>query len=93
MSKPAFKNPPPSIRDEVIKVSYPAEHVLHIAMNRPNALNAMSHYLNDALTQTLDWFENEPSLYVAILGSTSQRAWCAGADLIEIVSVQRRVGV
>ena len=37
------------------------------------------------MNATLDWFEREPSLYVAIIGSTQKKAWCAGQDLKEMV--------
>lgn len=76
---------PPLIPDEVVKLSYPAEHVLHIAMDRPKSYNAMNNALNETLDCVLDWFEREPSLYVVILGSTNRKAWCAGADLKELV--------
>ena len=41
--------------------------------------------LESAMNATLDWFEKEPSLYVAIIGSTQKKAWCAGQDLKEMV--------
>ena len=37
----SFTEPIPAIADKVLKLSFPAEHVLHIAMNRPKAYNAM----------------------------------------------------
>lgn len=77
---------PPEIKDDIVVLSYPLPHVLHVAMNRPKALNAMNADLNQALNATFDWFESEPELRVCILGSTSRRAWCAGADLVAWVS-------
>ena len=38
-----------------------------------------------ALNVIFDWFEREPRLYVAVLGSTQKKAWCAGQDLKEMV--------
>jgi enoyl-CoA hydratase/carnithine racemase len=38
-----------------------------------------------ALNVIFDWFEREPTLYVAVLGSTQKKAWCAGQDLKEMV--------
>lgn len=83
---PQFAKPPPKIQDDIVVLSYPADHILHIAMNRPKQFNAMSNALNNALEDVLNWFESEPSLWVAILGSTNAKAWCAGMDLKQMVS-------
>ncbi|KAL1409339.1 hypothetical protein Q8F55_003321 [Vanrija albida] len=77
---PQFTTSPPEAPEVVL--SFPAEHVLHVAMNRPKNYNAMNGPLNAALEAAFAWFDNEPTLYVAILGSTSRKAWCAGADLL-----------
>jgi len=81
---PSFKYPAPAIQDDVLRISFPAEHVLFLAMNRPKVYNAMNASLEAAMNATLDWFEREPSLYVAIIGSTQKKAWCAGQDLKEM---------
>lgn len=86
MTAPQFARPPPSIPDDIVRLSYPAPHVLHVALNRPKAYNAMSRALTSTLSEIFDWYEEEPSLWVAILGSTNRKAWCAGADLKEWVS-------
>lgn len=80
----SFQDPVPDIPDEVVKLSFPAEHVLHIALNRPRQYNAMNAVLERCLNQVLEWFEREPTLYVAIIGSTNPKAWCAGQDLKEM---------
>lgn len=80
--------PPPAIPDDVAVLSYPAPHVLHIAMNRPKRLNAITNSMSHTLAAIFDWFEAEPELRVAIFGSTSRRAWCVGADLGEWVGVR-----
>jgi enoyl-CoA hydratase/carnithine racemase len=51
-------SPAPSHSDE-LKVSFPAEHVLLLTMNRPGSLNAMSPTLAHDLTNALNWFEDE----------------------------------
>ncbi|KAF8273837.1 enoyl-CoA hydratase/carnithine racemase [Lactarius quietus] len=70
---------PPSHSDEV-KVSFPKEHVVLLTMNRPKALNAMWHVMEGDLETLLNWFEGEPTLWVAIITGRG-RAFCAGADL------------
>lgn len=70
---------PPSHSDEV-KISFPKEHVVLLTMNRPKSLNAMWHVMESDLETLLNWFEREPSLWVAIITGHGQ-AFCAGADL------------
>lgn len=45
-------------------------------------------FQNSELEKTMDtifdWFEREPTLYVAVLASTNKKAWCAGQDLKEL---------
>lgn len=63
-------------------LSYPAEYVLLITINRPKAMNSLpyaAHWEADALLQ---WFDREPSLRVAVITGTG-KAFCAGQDLIE----------
>lgn len=86
---PQFSTPPPKIKDDIVRLTYPADHVLHVAMNRPKSYNAMSASLNEALNEVFDWFEAEPTLWVAIMGSTQKKAFCAGADLKAWVSAAR----
>lgn len=81
-----FARPPPAIPNNIAILSYPYPNVLHVALNRPKAYNAMNREFNNTLAAVFDWYENEPSLRVAILGSTNPKAWCAGADLKEWVS-------
>ena len=45
-----------------------------------NSLPSASHWEADAL---LSWFDNEPSLRVAIITGAGKKAFCAGQDLIE----------
>ena len=71
--------PPPT---PTYLLSYPAQHVLLITINRPKAMNALpfaSHWEAEAL---LHWFDTEPNLRVAVI-TGSGSAFCAGQDLIE----------
>jgi len=69
-----------------------SESVLHIeiknqiailTMNRPNAMNAISSELRDALADTFYDLKDNPSVRVAILTGAG-RAFCAGLDLKEL---------
>jgi len=71
---------PPSHSDE-IKTAFPQEHVMLLTLNRPKALNAVSPAMQGDIERLLDWFDNEPSLWVVIINGEG-RIFCAGADLI-----------
>ncbi|KAG6873071.1 hypothetical protein C0995_003379 [Termitomyces sp. Mi166 len=70
---------PPAHSNE-LKVDFPADHVLLLTFNRPKYLNAMTPTMTEDLRRVLDWFENEPQLWVVIVTGTG-RVFCAGADL------------
>jgi len=81
-----FTTPPPAIPAEAeFIISFPTEHVLHVAFDRPSKLNALTVLASRALDRVWDWYETEPTLRCAILGSTSARAWCTGGDLKDLV--------
>ncbi|KAI3595797.1 enoyl-hydratase [Moniliophthora roreri] len=71
---------PPPHSDQLI-VSFPAEHVMLLTLNRPKSLNAMSPQMAKDLQVVLGWFNEEPSLWVVIVTGAG-RAFCAGMDLI-----------
>jgi enoyl-CoA hydratase/carnithine racemase len=53
---------PPHTSEQLL-VSFPAEHVLLLTLNRPKQLNAMTPQMQNDLKQVLNWFEDEPSLW------------------------------
>ncbi|TVY24561.1 Carnitinyl-CoA dehydratase [Lachnellula hyalina] len=64
-------------------LSYPTPSILLITINRPQQMNSIpsaAHWEADAIIQ---WFDNEPSLRVAIITGAGSKAFCAGQDLIE----------
>ncbi|KAG8948694.1 hypothetical protein FRC04_009460 [Tulasnella sp. 424] len=72
----------PKTSPENILVTIPPDlpHVIVITMNRPATLNAMTPELRDDIGKVMDYFENEPSLWAAII-TGSGRAFSAGMDL------------
>ncbi|MGZ6983165.1 MAG: enoyl-CoA hydratase-related protein, partial [Ilumatobacteraceae bacterium] len=68
-----------------IVVDQPAEHVLTVGINRPEAKNAIDGSTARALAEEFRAFDADPDLHVAVmhgLGGT----FCAGADLKQIGS-------
>ena len=53
---------PPKHSNE-LKVSFPAEHVIVLTMNRPKTLNSMSRQLENDIRVTLNWFDDSPNLW------------------------------
>lgn len=58
-----------------------------IALDRPRALNALSIAMKSAMSQAYPRFARDPQVYVAVIRSTSPRAFCAGGDVREIISL------
>ncbi len=64
--------------DLIIEVS---EHVARLTLNRPKALNSISHSLDVELAAAWDRIDGDPDIWVAVLGASGERAFCAGADI------------
>ncbi|KAF1817189.1 enoyl-CoA hydratase/isomerase [Eremomyces bilateralis CBS 781.70] len=65
-----------------LKLSFPADRVLLVTMNRPKDLNCISRQGSTDMQAVFTWFDAEPNLTVAILTGAG-RAFSAGADLKE----------
>lgn len=65
------------------------DHVMTVALNRPERRNALHADANHELGAIFDAFESNPQLRVAILTGTGDKAFCAGADLVTQTSKDR----
>src|SRR5690606_34940940 len=54
-----------------------------VTLNRPSAMNALSHGLRSALAETFEKLEADPETRVVILTGAG-KAFCAGLDLKEL---------
>ncbi|OAA34320.1 Crotonase, core [Metarhizium rileyi] len=80
MTQP-FSTQPPEL--PFYELSFPAEHVLQVTINRESHMNAIpmaGHWQGERLWQ---WFDEEPQLRVAIVTGKGKKAFCCGADLKE----------
>lgn len=59
-------------------------HLLVITIDRPQARNALSQQMTQALCEAWRTFRDDAELRVAILTGAGDKAFCAGADLLEI---------
>lgn len=56
-------------------------HIARLTLNRPKALNSISHELDLELARAWDRIDEDPDIWVAVLGAAGDRAFCAGADV------------
>ena len=76
----SYSTPPPA--QSHAKFSFPQPYTILIILNRPTGLNSLPSSAHHELDSLLKWYDNEPSLRVAIVTGAG-RAFCAGADLKE----------
>jgi len=56
-------------------------HVARVHLNRPSALNAIDQTMEEALGDAWAAINSDGDIWVAILSSAGERAFCAGADM------------
>jgi crotonobetainyl-CoA hydratase len=57
------------------------DHIAFVTLNRPKALNAISHEVDIALAQAWDLIDDDPDIWVGVLAAAGEKAFCAGADV------------
>ncbi len=57
------------------------DKILILTIDRPEALNALDPATSEELTKAWIEFRDDPSLWVAIVTGSGEKAFCAGADL------------
>ncbi len=73
----------PSSSPEVV-LETPADYVALVTLNRPQARNAINTSMAEQIEAMVARIETTPSYRVAILASSLDTVFCAGADLAEI---------
>lgn len=61
-----------------------------ITLNRPQALNALSHAMALGVEAALDAWRDDPAVALVVIDAAGDRAFCAGGDLAEIYADGRR---
>lgn len=54
----------------------------HITLNRPKALNALTHAMCEEITRLLVAWERDPKIGAVLIDGAGERAFCAGGDVI-----------
>ncbi len=55
-----------------------------ITLNRPTALNAMTHAMCSAIAATLDAWADDPDIALVIFDALGDKAFCAGGDIAKL---------
>lgn len=70
-----------------------APGVRWLRLNKPPKLNALDEEMLDAIARQFDAWERDPDVTVAVLASTSQKAFCCGADIERLAALDSRAMV
>ncbi|KAF7193605.1 Mevalonyl-coenzyme A hydratase sidH [Pseudocercospora fuligena] len=71
-----------SLQFQHFYISFPAEHIVQVTINRPEKLNSINKATSREIADVWDLFDQDEDLWVAII-TGSGRAFCTGADLQE----------
>ncbi|KAF1841323.1 ClpP/crotonase [Cucurbitaria berberidis CBS 394.84] len=77
--------PPPT---EHVLLSYPADYVLLVTINRERQMNSIPFEGHLEMGQVFEWFDLEPNLRVAIITGAGKKSFCAGQDLIQLGKIR-----
>ncbi|EMF02160.1 enoyl-CoA hydratase/isomerase family protein [Streptomyces mobaraensis NBRC 13819 = DSM 40847] len=56
-------------------------HAGYITLNRPKALNALTHAMVDRIADALDAWEADPAVRTVVIAGAGERGLCAGGDI------------
>ena len=87
MSKHEAGSDPP---DDPVLFQRVGAHIAIVTLNRPAALNTVNAAMTNRLGECVRAVEADAQLRVAILAGAGEKAFCAGADLKEIVALGGR---
>ena len=74
-----------------MSIEYETEdHVARITINRPRAMNAIDRAHNGALEEAWRRLNEDPQIRVGVLTGAGEHAFCAGADLKELIPSHHR---
>lgn len=56
-------------------------HVAHVRLNRPDAMNAITAEMDELLAQAWSTINDDPDVWCAIVSAAGEKAFCIGADV------------
>lgn len=64
-----------------------------LTLNRPKAINSLTHGMVTVLASTLKDWENDGSVHTVLLTGAGERGLCAGGDIVDVYNSARGDGV
>ena len=64
----------------------------HLTLNRPRAINALSHEMVRLMQSALDRWADDPTVRVVVIDGAGERGLCAGGDIVAIYADARAGG-
>ncbi len=78
--------------DVVVIEKHADDRIWVITMNRPHRMNALGDGMAGSLTEALEAYRDDRNARVAIITGSGDKAFCAGADLIETSESHQAAG-
>jgi len=75
----------PETENDAVLFDARADGIAIITINRPDQRNALGRDVRQGLFAAWDRFERDPTLRIAIVTGSGEKAFCAGGDLKEMV--------
>lgn len=67
-------------------------HAGYVTLNRPKALNALSHAMVRRIDEALTGWEHDPAVHTVVIAGAGERGLCAGGDIRSIYEDARTGG-
>ena len=80
-------------KDESLVITHTENGILQLTLSRPNVYNALSETLLDALYETFLAAKDDSSVKAVLLIGEGQKAFCAGADIKQLATLDGQKGV
>ena len=65
-------------------------HIAHLTLNRPKALNALTHDMITSMAALLAEWATDENIYAIVVRGAGERAFCAGGDIRALYDLARR---
>ncbi|TYL49949.1 enoyl-CoA hydratase/isomerase family protein [Nocardioides sp. BGMRC 2183] len=59
-------------------------HAAHVVLNRPKAINALTHEMVEMIQTALEEWASDDSVQVVVLSGAGERGLCAGGDIVAL---------
>ena len=79
-------------QQDIVQTTKDEFGILHITLNRPEALNALSAELMEKLYQILLSAKSDDAVKAVLMTGSGNKAFCAGADINQLATLNSQMG-